>query len=270
MKTAIHHTILGALLLLASGSAFAQIDFYESFAGTTNTWLTQDFETTDAAVCGTDFSFRANPTNVQDMPISVETVSPMVGISDGEPVVLNYSYKLLAYADDLPTQPLNRADWGLVSLSYGPTINGPWTQVDAITPLNHFPTQECTAREVTFTPTRGTEVYLRFRAEPGIAQGVNYFVYLDDVSALQEFTSGPIYTQPVVEVYPNPVTDFLNLSYSGVLSDIMVFDRQGQQVPRQDIIVNGNSLDMSGLAFGEYTLKLKIDDKVESIEITKK
>lgn len=274
MKTIIQKTglaLLTAFAIFTTGKATAQIDYYQDFDSSNHGWTTLDFERTTVATCTNSPSFRANAGNITGQAVAVETVSPSLGVSNGEVITLSYEYKLLNYDEVLPSTAVLPTDWQ-VTLEYGPTLNGPWTAVDAVSPRNNYrPTTDCNTQIITFTPNNGDNVHLRFTAVPGTAINTNFYVYLDGVSAYQETitTTASLPAENNVMVYPNPVTDFLNLTYNGTLTDVLVFNMQGQEVPLTNLYTNVNRIDLSALEFGEYTLKLVINDEIKSIDIKK-
>jgi len=272
MKTNLH-PISRAIVLIASVlfsvSAIAQIDYQQDFSQVDHHWTDLDFKVTDVAVCETPTALRANVNATQHNV--VETVSPAIGISNGEELVLTYRYKLLKYDNVLPYQPENIADWGSITLDYGPSRNGPWTQVDAIIPQNHVVSADCAVRQVVFTPADSSKVYLRVRAGGGINPRSNYYVYIDDISAVQDGLSiDPIFAQGGVQVYPNPVQDYLNVRFNGTISNIVIFDNQGREVVVEDINKDLSRLDLTGLAHGDYVLKVTANNEIKEINVTKK
>jgi hypothetical protein len=274
MKTLLHQLGFGIFitaLLISSHNATAQIDYLQNYGTNNPDWSTADFETTDVAVCGTDMAFRAHLVNEAGTTVPVETVSQSIGVSNGEITTLSYTYKLLDYDAVLPYTAVDDSDWGVVTLAYGPTRNGPWTELDVINPINHEPSTDCMARTVTFTPQADSEVYLKFLADAGPTPGLNYFVYLDDVSVYQETLSiAPITGRDAIEAYVNPVTDYLNIDYDGYITDVALFDMQGQPVEIEDVDSNLTRLDMSGMARGNYVLKVTADNQVTTLNILKK
>jgi hypothetical protein len=263
--------IVLATSILTTHTAFSQIDYQQDFSQANHKWTDRDFKVTDVAVCETTNAIRANVNNGAANPIVAETVSPAIGLSDGEAAVLTYRYKLLKYDNVLLYQPENDADWGTVTLDYGPTRNGPWRQIDAITSQNHVVSADCALRTITFTPADSTNVYLRFRAGGGINPKSNYYVYIDDVSVLQDgLTPGPIAASTDLQVYPNPVTDYLTVSFNGVISNVAVFDSHGREVILESVNNDLSRVDMTGLAFGDYTLKVTANNEVREVSVTKK
>lgn len=276
MKTILQKLCTGLILctaMLSSESIFAQIDYFEDFDNNDHRWTTLDFYTTGENVCTAGTAYRANPVNEVGVRVPVETVSPSLGYSNGELVTIRYSYKLLDHDEVLPFRPVDDADWGTISLEYGPTQNGPWTQIDYITPYDHIISDECAQRELTFFPEEDTEVYLRFVTEAGTTLGVNYFVYLDDVSVYQETitTAGSVVVLKELEAYPNPVRDFLILEYPGYITDVVVFNMQGQAVVVEDMDNDFKRLNMETLADGQYIVKVATDDTmVRTINVVKR
>ena len=274
MKSIIHKTglkLMAALALFTTGTVMAQIDYYQDFANANHGWTTRDFERSTVATCTNSPSFRANAGNSTGRAVAVETVSPSIGISNGEAVTLSYEYKLLNYDATLPTSAVAGADWGMVTVAYGPTLNGPWTEVDVISPQNYRPVTDCNTQIISFTPREGDDVFLRYTATPGTSLNTNFFIYIDGVSAYQEVitTMANLPAENNVMVYPNPVTDFLNLTYDGTLTDVLVFNMQGQEIPLTNLYTNVNRIDLSTLEFGEYQLKLVINDEIKTIDIKK-
>ena len=273
MKTTLKRLCLGMVLttgLLTANIAYSQIDYFEDFSGTDDRWLGNDFHTTDVAVCDNEAAFRANPVNNLGTVIPVETVSPSLGISNGEEMILTYNYKLLYYDDVLPYAPLDDPDWGIFLVEYGPTRNGPWTTIDAITPEDHIITDECLSRKLAFTPPVDTEVYLRILAGGGTNQHISYYVYVDDISALQRsLTIDPVIEYADLIVYPNPVTDYLNLDYNGFIDDVVLYDMQGREVLVEDIDRDLRRLDMSTLPFGNYILRVATGSEVQTVTVVK-
>ncbi|TRW23555.1 T9SS type A sorting domain-containing protein [Flavobacterium zepuense] len=112
---------------------------------------------------------------------------------------------------------------------------------------------------------------MRFRAGGGINPKSNYYVYIDDVSALQDgITISPITAQGGIQVYPNPVQDYLNVRFDGTISSILIFDNQGREVVVEDLNENLSRLDLTGLAHGDYVLKVTANDEIREINVTKK
>ena len=70
-------------------------------------------------------------------------------------------------------------------------------------------------------------------------------------------------------VYPNPVKDVLNLSYTKDISNVSVHNLLGQTVISKNTIGTQSKIDMSGLASGTYLVKVTVDNLVKTIKIVK-
>lgn len=70
--------------------------------------------------------------------------------------------------------------------------------------------------------------------------------------------------------YPNPVKDVLNLKYSNEISGVEVYNLLGQKIITKDVNATETIVDMSGIAEGNYIVKVKSGDSVETIKIVKK
>lgn len=68
---------------------------------------------------------------------------------------------------------------------------------------------------------------------------------------------------------PNPVKDFLNLSYNQKMADVAIYNLVGQQVFAQTIGANQGKLDLSGLSKGAYLVKVNAENQTKTIKIIK-
>lgn len=85
------------------------------------------------------------------------------------------------------------------------------------------------------------------------ANTLDYTVFLSKID--NEGLSLPDIVNTDVRVYPNPVTDWLTISTSQVITNIQVYNLNGQafQLPQQDYAINMHSLD-SGVYIVEITM----------------
>ncbi|AWI24559.1 Ig-like domain-containing protein [Flavobacterium pallidum] len=74
----------------------------------------------------------------------------------------------------------------------------------------------------------------------------------------------------VLNVYPNPVTDFLNVSYSQNIANVQIINMIGQIVLDKKIGTAETRLDMSHLAAGTYLVKVSADNLFKTIKIIKR
>jgi hypothetical protein len=69
--------------------------------------------------------------------------------------------------------------------------------------------------------------------------------------------------------YPNPVTDILTLSYSNVISDVVVYNLLGQQVLTAKPNATQTQMDVSGLTAGTYIVKVTSDEVTKTVKVVK-
>lgn len=70
-------------------------------------------------------------------------------------------------------------------------------------------------------------------------------------------------------VYPNPVKNILNFSYTHDISSVSVYNFLGQQVLSKSLQTNKSEIDLSELTSGTYYLSIQSQDKVKTIKIIK-
>lgn len=68
-------------------------------------------------------------------------------------------------------------------------------------------------------------------------------------------------------VFPNPVTDFIQVNSKGKIESVQIFDSNGRLVASP---AASEKMNVSSLKTGAYILRLKIDGKVESMKFVKK
>lgn len=72
----------------------------------------------------------------------------------------------------------------------------------------------------------------------------------------------------LLKIYPNPTTDIVNISADKAISNVTVYNLNGQQVKN---INNSNSVDMRNLSNGNYVLRIELEDgSVATSTIVKK
>ena len=73
-------------------------------------------------------------------------------------------------------------------------------------------------------------------------------------------------------VYPNPVTDILNINITNLQNDVTVaslFDTNGKLIYSGEMVSGTNMIDMTKFAKGVYLLKLKNNVETQNIKIIK-
>ena len=70
-------------------------------------------------------------------------------------------------------------------------------------------------------------------------------------------------------VYPNPVTNILNVEYSKEISTVAVFNLLGQEVLSKAVNTSQSQIDMSSLSSGTYLVKVQSENLTKTIKVNK-
>jgi len=184
MKTKLQllfNSLLLLIVLVCSDRMYSQINYTQSFAGSSD-W--DGFNFTDEDACDANGSIRYN---IWLFDYYAQTISPSIGISNGMPVTLTYSYKVINYDGGDAAS----ADWGFLEVYYGTSDTGtpPFTLVQTVDSSNHTPSTTCVTKTVTFTPAAGQPVYLAFYTEQ-LDEDADVYVYIDNITAVQAASTG--------------------------------------------------------------------------------
>jgi hypothetical protein len=128
--------------------------------------------------------------------VTAPLVSPSLGVSNGGIATLEYSFKItpINSYSNLP----DTLDWGRVNVEYSTSTEGPWVQIESITPQNYVPSAPiCQSHTVTFRPEAGNTIYIRYTllANPSEVDSVDAYIFLDNVRV----TQAPPCTTPAPE-----------------------------------------------------------------------
>lgn len=268
MNLLLKHINFG-ILLCVTVVGHAQIDYSENFSAGATGWTGSGFETATVADCSGNGAIRARVNSQIAESKTIMAISAPLGVSDGGDVALHYSIRLLAYDAAIPQYALPNTDFGRITLDVGPSVEGPWSTVDRIDISTYTPTADCLQRTATLGVPSGQRLYLRFAAIPGTAVNQDYYVYIDEISAVQGTLADLTAGGTLASAYINPADNYLHIEYSAPVDEWGIFNMQGQQVTVRDIDGNGSRLDISGLAYGNYMIKLRSADKIETLNIFK-
>ncbi|MFA7650654.1 MAG: T9SS type A sorting domain-containing protein, partial [Flavobacteriaceae bacterium] len=78
-----------------------------------------------------------------------------------------------------------------------------------------------------------------------------------------------VFDQASFRVYPNPVREILNISYSKDITDVTVINMLGQVVISQTASSADTQVDMSVLPTGSYLVKVTVDGIAKTIKVIK-
>lgn len=187
MKTQLHYYFVLLCTLFCFTTGYSQINYTQNFDDGPGNWIDFDgFYDTTFNAC-TDGSFRGNfyyyiyDGEGYDNP--AETVSPSVGLSNGQLATITYNYKLMQYSDTTVPTP-NSPDWGSFQFQYGSSPTGPWTTFQTVTPANHVESDACVPKTATFTPPSASMVYIRIYCATA-AQETDVVLFVDDIVITQ-------------------------------------------------------------------------------------
>ena len=107
-------------------------------------------------------------------------------------------------------------------------------------------------------------------ATPNPCYSGSYGVTIDfTVNVIQEDLSTGSFDTANFSYYPNPVTDILTVSYSNVISEVVVYNLLGQQVLTVKPNTNQTQVDVSGLTAGTYMVKVTSDEVTKTVKVVK-
>jgi hypothetical protein len=72
-----------------------------------------------------------------------------------------------------------------------------------------------------------------------------------------------------LKYYPNPVTNVLNVEYTGTITGVEVFNMLGQKIASKNVNEISTTIDMSNLASGSYFIKVKAENGSRTIKVLK-
>lgn len=138
-------------------------------------------------------------------------ISPSLGVSNGGIATLQYEYKISHLLNTLFPIP-NDPDWGTIKVEYANSPEGPWNEIETISPENHTPSVECSLRTITFVPEADSEVFIRYTLYPSIEAMIDGEFLLDNVVV----TQAPPCTTPA----PNEILTTQGFCNSATISDL--------------------------------------------------
>jgi hypothetical protein len=89
------------------------------------------------------------------------------------------------------------------------------------------------------------------------------------ISAYDASLSTSSFNNAAFRVYPNPVKDILNLSYTTEMSKVQVINMLGQVVIDRNMNATEGQINMSGLNSGAYIVNVTVGDTVKTIKVIK-
>ena len=121
--------------------------------------------------------------------------------------------------------------------------------------------------------TAGTPVLFGSDSTVG---GIDFFAidpnneyYIDDVLFIEGTAGVEDFNLNSLSVYPNPVTDILNISTKTAVDNVIVYDILGKVVLTAQPGVISPKIDMSGLSAGAYMVQVTIGKTSKTVKVLK-
>lgn len=108
------------------------------------------------------------------------------------------------------------------------------------------------------------------QATPNACYSGSYGITLDFTVEVFDSLGTAQFDNGSFKVYPNPVSNILNLSYTQNITNVAVFNILGQQVITNNVNATQGQVDMSNLAVGTYLVKVTAGDETKTIKVVKK
>ncbi len=116
----------------------------------------------------------------------------------------------------------------------------------------------------------GEEILIRFQLVSDVAVNEDGF-YFDDLSIdiLRDNLSVTDVLKTNVKIYPNPVTDILNINTTLANFDVAIFDINGQLLLKRDLNSGNVLIDYSNFSSGIYFLQITTLEESQAFKIVK-
>ncbi|WP_418508397.1 choice-of-anchor J domain-containing protein [Corallibacter sp.] len=182
---------------------------------------------------------------------AAKLVSLPLDLSGATSPELDFYYANINWFDDIDE----------LRVYYKTDANAAWTQIGE----DYTEEQTDWTNVVLALPNPSATYYIAFEATSNWARGMN----IDDVTVRLESLSVDSFDKAQLSIYPNPVKNTLNVSYSSQISSIVVYDLLGKVVLQSTPQSTSTKLDMSALATGSYIAKINSGTNTHTIKVLK-
>ena len=270
----------GPVSFTTSCEAFSIPSTLENFDGTTGTALPGCWST--ALVSGTTAWTGMTPGTTGDITSTVSgtrIVAKAYSSSDALLVSTPFDYTSITEATNVNLY-LHRhasaavADKYTVYVNTNPTLTGAETILEVYSKTNIEPTVSATgfynytaAIPQSFNGEAQVYIIIQGYTNNGFS---SYTLGVDDFKVeYTEDLKNPSVEAAAFTLYPNPVKDVLNISYTQNITNVEVFNMLGQQILAKSVNATEGKVDMSNLASGTYLVRVAADNQVKTIKIIK-
>lgn len=115
----------------------------------------------------------------------------------------------------------------------------------------------------------GTQGFVELAGLDFFSASPNDLMYVDDVVCAVGLLSVNDFSESKFSVYPNPVTDILNIKSASSVENVTVYDLLGKVVLQSNPGKISPSIDMSGLASGAYLVQVTIGNATKTVKVLK-
>lgn len=215
------------------------------------------------ACSGTQYLYA----NIYESEITEITTSLYVSIIPG---IATISYNLKIMDFDLETPFVG--DFGTVEMLYTLNNGNTWHSALTTNSTNFTPSNNCQLLSYTI-PTGSISSLDNLRVKFNfIYNSGDWEVIIDDFKIdIDDSATTPNLNLSNLSVYPNPVSDVLNVDYNENISNLTVYDLSGRSVKSFTTNNSNNSIDVSDLKSGIYMLRIETENKkVSTVKFIKK
>lgn len=115
----------------------------------------------------------------------------------------------------------------------------------------------------------GTQGFVELAGIDFYSASANDLMYIDDVVCAVGLLGVDEFAASKFSVYPNPVTDILNIKSASSVDNVKVFDLLGKVVLQANPGKISPSIDMSGLSSGAYLVQVTIGKSTKTVKVLK-
>ncbi len=115
----------------------------------------------------------------------------------------------------------------------------------------------------------GAQTFLELAGIDFYSASSNNEMYIDDITLATGILSTENFAEDVFSVYPNPMSDVLNISSKATVDEVTIYDVLGKVVLVEKPGKIAPSINTSGLPSGTYMVKVKIGNNSKIVKILK-
>lgn len=216
-----------------------------------------------AACSGTQYLYA----NINESETTEVTTSSFISIQPGI-ATISYNLKIMDFVLETPFV----GDFGTVEMLYTLNNGNTWHSALTTNSTNFTPSNNCQLLSYTI-PTGSISSLDNLRIKFNfIYNSGDWEVIIDDFN-IEIDTSATITTLDLanLSVYPNTVSDVLNIDYEENISNLTVYDLSGKLIKSFATKGLNNTIDVSNLKSGIYLLKIETESKnASTIKFIKK